>query len=290
MESILNLKNLSKTYPEFVLDHIDLDLPQGCVTGLIGPNGAGKTTSIKLIMNLIQPDSGTVEVFGLSHDTHEIEIKNRIGYVGEEQYFYEHRSADWTGRFVSHFFTAWDKDRFHSLLKEFSLPPKQRIKKYSKGMKVRLSLAIALAHDPELIILDEPTSGLDPVVRREVLDLLYREAREAGKTVLISSHITDDIERIADYIVFMIQGRIALMSSRDELMSQWKILNFKSDSLPPQIKEQLEQTEVQKFGSRALTRSFPVIQPVLDPGISRGDIQVEKAGLDDILIALVKER
>jgi ABC-2 type transport system ATP-binding protein len=290
MEPVLTLTQLKKTYPEFVLDSIDFNLPRGNVTGLIGPNGAGKTTTIKLVMNLIRPDSGKIELFGLEHDQHEIEIKNRIGYVGEDQYFYEQRSALWTGAFVSHFFLDWNRDKYRSLLDQFELPPKQRIKKYSKGMKVKLSLAIALSHNPELIILDEPTSGLDPVVRRDVLDLLQREAAEEGKTVLISSHITDDLERIADYIVYMIQGRIALFSSKDELMSTWKAVHFKPDTVPSRVLDSLEQTEGQMFGSTGITRRFPDIKEDLDAGISRGDIHIDNVGLDDILIALVKER
>jgi ABC-2 type transport system ATP-binding protein len=290
MEPVLTLTRLKKTYPEFVLDSIDFNLPRGCVTGLIGPNGAGKTTTIKLVMNLIRPDSGTIEIFGQRHDAREIDIKNRIGYVGEEQYFYEHRSASWTGAFVSHFFHDWDGDTYRSLLQQFGLPPKQRIKKYSKGMKVKLSLAIALSHNPELIILDEPTSGLDPVVRRDVLDLLQREAAEKEKTVLISSHITDDLERIADYVTYMIQGRIALFSSKDDLMAAWKAVHFKPDALPSNVLDSLEQTEGQMFGRTGITRRFPDIKDSLETGISRGDIRIDNVGLDDILIALVKER
>jgi ABC-2 type transport system ATP-binding protein len=290
MESVLTLSGLKKTYPEFVLDGIDFELPRGYVTGLIGPNGAGKTTTIKLVMNLIRPESGTVRVFGLGPDLHEIDIKNRVGYVGEEQSFYEQRSARWTGEFVSHFYREWDRDMYGSLLEQFGLPPKQRIKKYSKGMKVKLALAIALSHKPELIILDEPTAGLDPVVRRDVLDLLQQEAVKKGKTVLISSHITDDLERIADYVVYMIQGRISLFSSKDELMSTWKALHFKPDTLPPGVLDSLEQIEGQMFGSSGITRRFPDIQTELADGISRGDIRVDNVGLDDILISLVKER
>jgi len=287
MEHILRLQKLEKSYEEFVLDRIDLEVPKGYVTGLIGPNGAGKTTTIKLIMNLIRPDSGRIEIFGLGHDQHELQIKNRVGYVGEEQFFYEQRSAAWTGRFVSHFFTAWEPETYARFLDQFELPPRQRIKKYSKGMRVKLSLAIALSHAPELIILDEPTSGLDPVVRRDVLDLLQSVAAEENKTVLISSHITDDIERIADYIVYMIQGRIAMFASQDELLSNWKTIHFKQGAAPDRVRESLERVETQMFGSTGITRNFLSIKDDLAAGISSGDIRVENVGLDDILIALV---
>lgn len=290
MKPAVKLKNLRKEYPEFILDNVTLDIPEGYITGLIGPNGAGKTTAIKLIMNLIPSDGGEVEVLGLTHARHEIEIKDRIGYVGEEQFFYEHRSASWTGKFVSHFFSKWDRGRYLQLLDEFKLPPKKRIKTYSKGMRVKLSLAIALSHNPELIILDEPTSGLDPVIRREVLDLLQKETLEEKRSVIISSHITDDISRIADYIAYMINGRFALFSTKDELQADWKTIHFKKDALDQSIVASLENLETQMFGSSGVTRRYREIEAALDEGLASGDVKVENVGLDDILIAMVNEK
>jgi ABC-2 type transport system ATP-binding protein len=288
MEYVARLRDLTKSYEEFVLDHIDMDIPEGYVTGLIGPNGAGKTTTIKLIMNLIRPDQGRVEVLGMSHDRYNRQIKDRVGYVGEVQDFYDQRSAAWTGRFVSHFYSNWDQMHFERLLDEFEIPPKLRIKKYSKGMRVRLSLAVALSHHPELIILDEPTAGLDPVVRREVLDELRRFTTEERRSVLISSHITDDLERTADFIVYMIAGRIALTAPKDDLRSEWKRIHFKPDALPDEVINSLELVERQMFGSTGVTRRFTEIEAELAPGISRGAVQVEPVGLDDILIAMMK--
>jgi len=290
MKSVVKLKDLRKEYKEFILDNVTLDIPEGFITGLIGPNGAGKTTTIKLIMNLIQSDGGRIEVLNLTHDKYEKEIKDRIGYVGEEQFFYEHRSANWTGKFVSHFYSKWDKGRFQELLDEFQLPPKKRIKTYSKGMRVKLALAIALSHDPELIILDEPTSGLDPVIRREVLDLLQRVTMDEKRSVLISSHITDDISRVADYIAYMINGRFVLFSAKDELLADWKILHFKKDALDQEIAANLENVESQMFGSTGVTRRYREIKADLAEGVASGDIKVENVGLDDVLIAMVKEK
>jgi ABC-2 type transport system ATP-binding protein len=288
MEYILETNKLRKEYPEFILDDIDWKVPNGYVTGLIGPNGAGKTTSIKLIMNLIASDGGQVKVFGLDNIQNEKHIKNKIGYVGEEQYFYDHQSARWTGEFVSHFYDKWDTKRYQILLEQFGLPPKKRIKKYSKGMKVKLSLAIALSHDPELILLDEPTSGLDPVIRREVIDFLKTFTDENEKTVILSSHITDDISRIADYISYMISGQIVMTDSKDALLSDWKKIHFTAGSLDKSVIDKLEQVENHTFGSSGLTRDYPAVQDVLEPGLASGDIKVENVGLDDILIALVK--
>ncbi len=288
MENILKISRLRKAYPEFVLEDIDWNVPKGYVTGLIGPNGAGKTTTIKLIMNLIEPDGGDVKVFGLDNIRHEKQIKNKIGYVGEEQYFYENQSARWTGEFVSHFYDRWNMEKFDELLERFEIPPKKKIKKFSKGMKVKLSLAIALSHDPELIMLDEPTSGLDPIVRRDVVDFLKTFTEENDKTVILSSHITDDISRIADYITYMINGRIVMNESKDVLLSDWKKIHFTPELLDESVIDKLESVEGHMFGSSGLTRDYPAIQEALAPGLASGDVKVESVGLDDILIALVK--
>ncbi|MDH4220214.1 MAG: ABC transporter ATP-binding protein [Candidatus Aminicenantes bacterium] len=288
MEHILEINKLIKMYPEFILDEIDWNVPKGYVMGLIGPNGAGKTTTIKLIMNLIESDGGHVKVFGLDNIQNEKQIKNKIGYVGEEQYFYDHKSAAWTGEFVSHFYDKWDGEKYQSLLEQFEIPPKKRIRKFSKGMKVKLSLAIALSHNPELIMLDEPTSGLDPIIRREVIDFLKSSTEENDKTVILSSHITDDISRIADYITYMINGRIVMTESKDALLSNWKKIHFTPDSLDKSIIDKLESVESHMFGSSGLTKNFSAIQDVLAPGLASGDIKVESVGLDDILITLVK--
>ncbi|MGD9346278.1 MAG: ABC transporter ATP-binding protein [Candidatus Aminicenantes bacterium] len=288
MDNMLKITNLRKEYDEFVLDDISWDVPKGYITGLIGPNGAGKTTTIKLIMNMIRADGGKVEVFGLDHVANDLEIKNRVGYVGEEQFFYEHRSANWTGKFVSHFYTEWDMHRYQKLLEKFEIPRKKMIRKFSKGMRVKLSLAIALSHNPELIILDEPTAGLDPVIRRDVLDFLQSITRNGDKSVLISSHITDDIARIADTITYMINGRIALHADKDDLLANWKKIHYSKGALDPKILDDLEQVEDHAFGGSGITRDFLKIKDSLSQGLCNGNIKVENVGLDDILISLVK--
>ena len=288
MKNAVEIKNLRKEYSEFVLEDINLNIPTGYITGLIGPNGAGKTTTIKLIMGLIERDRGDIKVLGLDNLLNEIEIKNRVGYIGEEQYFYELHSADWTGKFVSHFYKNWDAEKFMNLLKKFELPPKKRIKSYSKGMKVKLSLAIAFSHEPEIIILDEPTSGLDPVVRRDILDFL-EETTRSGKTVIISSHITDDITRIADYVAYMIQGKIRLFESKDTLLSDWKRIHIKKVEVNKEIVAYLENIEEHMFGITGVTKDYPKIKDELSEAVASGDIKIENVVLDDILISLVEE-
>jgi ABC-2 type transport system ATP-binding protein len=288
MEHILEIKKLRKAYPEFVLNDIDWNVPKGYVMGLIGPNGAGKTTTIKLIMNLLNSDGGHVKVFGLDNIQNEKQIKNKIGYVGEEQYFYDHKNAAWTGEFVSHFYDRWDAEKYQSLLDQFEIPQKKRIRKFSKGMKVKLSLAIALSHNPELIMLDEPTSGLDPIIRRDVIDFLKTYTEDSDKTVILSSHITDDISRIADYITYMINGQIVMTKSKDELLSNWKKIHFTPGSLDKSVVDTLERVENRTFGNSGLTKNYPAIQEALASGLASGEIKVESVGLDDILIVLVK--
>lgn len=286
MDNICRIEQLRKEYKEFVLDDVSLNLPRGYITGLIGPNGAGKTTTIKLIMALIRADGGRIRVDGLDPFVEDIKVKNIIGYVGEEQYFYQQRSAGWTGRFVSHFFDAWDHNMYLSLLDRFGLPPKKTIKKYSKGMKVKLALAVALSHHPEFVILDEPTSGLDPVVRRDVMNYLKQYSMERNKSVLISSHITDDIARTADFTAFMIQGKIELFAAKDDLLSNWKKIHFTPETLDEKTLSALEGVENHMFGSAGYTRRYTEIQELLSGPQAEGKVKVENMSLDDILIFL----
>ena len=259
----------------------------GCILGIIGPNGAGKTTLVKLIMNQIKPDGGTVRVFDLDHANSEKEIKNRVGYVGEEQHFYRRRTVEWTGRFVARFFTEWEQDRFEYLLEEFKISRSKRTGQLSKGMKTKLALAIALSHGAELLILDEPTSGLDPIIRREILSLLREVAREEDKAVILSSHISEDLSRIADHLTFMNNGEIILRGDKDDLLANWKRIHFREDSLDQSTLEMLVNVQAQQFSNVGISRDYQMIQPILAGGISRGDIRIENLDIDDILISMV---
>jgi len=260
---------------------------KGCILGIIGPNGAGKTTLVKLIMNQIKSDGGTVRVFDLDHAISEKEIKNRVGYVGEEQHFYRRRTVEWTGRFVARFFTDWDQDRFKSLLEEFKISRSKRTGQLSKGMKTKLAMAIALSHGADLLILDEPTSGLDPIIRREILNLLREVAREEDKTVILSSHISDDLSRIADHLAFMNNGEIILRGDKDDLLANWKRIHFREGSLAQSTLEMLANVQAQQFSNVGICRDFQMIQPILAGSIAQGDVRIENLGIDDILISMV---
>jgi ABC-2 type transport system ATP-binding protein len=290
MEHIVHVKGLRKEYKEFVLDNISFTVPEGHILGVIGPNGAGKTTTIKLLMNQIQADDGELSLFNMNYRDSEKEIKNRIGYVGEEQFFYLNKTIDWTGKFVAQYYEKWDENTFNSLLMDFKLSRTKKARELSKGMKVKLAFAIALAHDPELLILDEPTSGLDPVIRREILDLLKTISQDHNKTVIISSHITDDLARIADYISFMNDGKIVLEAEKDELLSNWKKIHFKKDALSDSVVSGLIQVEDHMFGSCGITRNYHGIRESLTEGLNNESIKVENVNLDDILISIVREK
>jgi ABC-2 type transport system ATP-binding protein len=256
--------------------------------GLIGPNGAGKTTTIKILMNMVRADGGDVRVCGLDPRKDDREIKNRVGYVGENHYFYGDRSVAWTEAFVSGIYARWDTNRFNSLLMKFAVSRTKKTRELSKGMKVKLSLAMALSHEPEFLILDEPTAGLDPVIRREVLELLMRMSKEEEKSVLISSHITDDIARIADYVAFLVDGKVVLAGEKDEILSNWKRIHYKDGALAGPVLDSLTNRTAHMFGKSGVTSRFLELRGALADGMASEDIKVENLSLDDILISYVK--
>ncbi len=288
MTNIVEIDNLRKEYKGFTLDNISLQVPQGTIMGFIGPNGAGKTTTIKILMDMIQPKSGSVRMFGLDHRKNIKHVRNKAGYVGEDQNFYGDKTVAWTGKFVSEFFDKWDTNLFQKLLTDFAISRTKKTKDLSKGMKVKLSLAIALSHNPDLMILDEPTAGLDPVIRREVLELLRTFPADGKKSVIISSHITDDITRIADYVAFLIEGKIALFEAKDELLAKWKRIHYKKSTLDDSIVSTLKSRKEHMFGSAGVTEDYPALKESLSEGLAKEEVKVENLGLDDVLIALVK--
>ena len=232
--------------------------------------------------------SGSVRIFGMDHRKNIKHIRNRIGYVGEEQYFYGDKTVAWTGKFVAGFFDNWNTNMFQKLLTDFAISRTQKTRELSKGMKVKLSLAIALSHQPELMILDEPTAGLDPVIRRDVLELLRTFPEDGKKSVIISSHITDDITRIADYVAFLVEGKIALTEAKDELLSRWKRIHYKNGALEDRIVNTLTSRKTHMFGNSGVTNNYPTLKEALAEGMAREEIKVENVDLDDVLIALVK--
>lgn len=231
MEHAINVKGLTKNYPNFSINNINLVVPKGYIVGLIGENGAGKSTTIKSILNLINKDSGSIEVFGLDHSKYELEIKQRIGIVFDESHFPDQLKAKDINTMMKNIYQNWDTPLFNQYLKQFKLPENQIIKEFSRGMKMKLSLATALAHHPKLLILDEPTSGLDPIVRNEILDIFLDFIQDEEHSILISSHITSDLEKIADYITFIHEGNIIFSESKDALLNDYVIIKCREQEL-----------------------------------------------------------
>ena len=224
MEYALRIDHLEKSYDGFSLKDICLELPKGSIMGLIGENGAGKSTTMKAILNLIRIDKGEIEILDRRMDTDEKALKEELGVVFDEFNFHETTTPAKIGTICSNTYRSWDQGKYEDYLNRFSLPLKQKIQEFSKGMQVKLCLAVALSHHAKLLILDEATSGLDPVMRDEILDIFLEFVQDEEHSILVSSHITSDLEKVADYITFLHEGKILLSKPKDELIYQYGIL------------------------------------------------------------------
>lgn len=222
--NVIELRNLKKSYSQFTVDNISLDVKQGYITGLIGPNGVGKSTLIKMMLGIIRPDSGSVKILGFDMPKQEVDIKQRIGIVSDECFYYEHLKIRDLRKMIAPFYRKWSDKKFNNYLEQFELSPEKKIEELSKGMKIKFSLAVALSHEAELLIMDEPTSGLDPVFRRELLDLLADMMQNERNSIIFSTHITTDLDRIADYITFINRGRLVFNESKDEVLERYAIV------------------------------------------------------------------
>ena len=225
----LEINNLCKTYPGFSLDHLNLTLPSGCILGLIGENGAGKSTTIKLILDLLRPDSGSITLLGTEHTRLS---REDIGVVLDEVGIPECLTASQVGKVMKNLFKNWDSARYSELLVQFSIPDGKIFKEFSRGMKMKLGIAVAMSHGAKLLILDEATSGLDPVVRDEVVTMLIEFTRSEGHSILISSHIVSDLEKLCDYIAFLHKGKLMLFEEKDVLLGKYGIVYCTHEQLP----------------------------------------------------------
>jgi len=284
MEPALEIRGLSKDYGDFRLEDVTFTVPRGSVCGLIGPNGAGKTTIIKLILNLARRRAGEIRVFGLDNIRDEVAVKSRIGFVHETPLFYEHMSLRRIRDTVAPFYPKWDDGLFDRLLREFDLPPGKRFVRLSRGMKMKFALALALSHDADLLVLDEPTSGLDPVFRRRLLERLREFIQDEDKSILFSTHITADLERIADHIAFILDGAIVFCSPLDEVLERWGVVKGGPELDGPGTEDLFLGIRRGEFGVQALTDDVPEARRRLGR-----DAVVERASLEDIMFYLTKE-
>ncbi len=230
MENIIEIKNLKKKYDDkFELGKIDIEIPKGVIVGLIGENGAGKTTLIKSMLNIIKIDDGEIKIFGKDYKKEEKEIKEDIGVVLDNMFFPELLNAKDINNAMKDVYKNWDSELYFSYLKEFDLPDNKPLKSMSKGMRKKLEIVTAISHKPKLLILDEPTSGLDPVVRSEVLEIFQKFIEDEEHSIILSTHITTDLEHIADEIIFIDKGKKVLQKSRDEIIDNYGILKCDID-------------------------------------------------------------
>lgn len=283
MKQAVEMKNVVKAYDRgFRLGELNITIPSGVIVGLIGENGAGKTTMIKSLLNVIRIDQGSIRIFEQDHQQQESKIKEDIGVVLDQTFFPELLTPKEINSIMKDIYSSWDQELFFQYLKDFSLPVDKQIRKMSKGMRKKLEIATALAHHPKLLILDEPTSGLDPVVRNEVLDLFLDFIQEEDHTILFSTHITSDLEHIADQIIFIDQGKILLNQSRDELLDNYGILKCPLEQMDTIDTQDYIAYKKNRYDAQFLVTNRRAVQKKYTDSI------VDPASLEDIMVFMIK--
>ena len=284
MENILEINSLRKEYDNFTLNNVSFKLPYGYIMGLIGPNGAGKTTIIKLIMNLIRKKSGDIKVFGMDNIENEIHIKSRIGFVYDIPPFYDHLTLNQNKAITAQFYREWDQDLFLRYVNDFDLDIKAKFKTLSRGMKMKFQLAMALSHNAELILLDEPTSGLDPVFRRELLDLFSGIIQDEKKSILFSTHITSDLERIADFVTFIKEGQIVFTDEKDSVLESWGVVKGGKELLEKEEASMFKGIKKHEYGFEALVSDVSQARKSFSTSVT-----IEKPTLEDIMFFMTSK-
>lgn len=264
----LEIRGLTKHFADFTLDNLNLILPGGCILGLIGENGAGKSTTIRLILGMLRADSGTVTILGQDNRENPVLTKQDIGVVLDEVGIPECMTPKQVGKVMANVFLRWNAETYQGLLARFSLPENKKFKEFSKGMKMKLGLAVALSHEAKLLILDEATGGLDPVVRDEVVDMLAEFTRDETHAILISSHIVSDLEKLCDYVAFLHKGKLLLCEEKDLLLSEYGILHCKPEELP---EEGILHKKQNAYGVEAIVR-----RDAVKPGTALSPISMEE--------------
>lgn len=276
----IEIKGLTKRYKDFALEGLDLTLPMGCVLGLVGANGAGKSTTIRLIMDAMERDGGTVEVLGVDNQSQEFQkVKEEVGVVLDETCVPEFITAKQLGKIMADTYRNWEQDAYERWLDKFQLPGNKKFKEYSRGMTMKLGIAAALSHRARLLLLDEATSGLDPMVREELLEVFADFAAQDGHAVLISSHIVSDLEKICDYVAFLEKGRLVLCEEKDVLLDRYGILKCGREDLNRVDPAALHGVRLGQFGAEAL----------VERDRAPRDMVVDRATLEDIILHLAKE-
>lgn len=283
MENIISIKNLRKKYSSgFELGEINLEIPSGAIIGLIGENGAGKTTFIKTLLNIIEADSGEIIIFGKNHNDEEKIIKEDIGIVFDNMFFPEILTPRDIDFCMESIYKKWDSALFKKYLDDFSLLENEQIKTMSTGMKKKLYIATALSHHPKLLILDEPTSGLDPVIRSEVLDVFLDFIQDSQHTILLSTHITSDLEYIADYIIFMDKGKIILNTEKNEIDNNYGILKCDIDSFSKIDKKDIICYNKNKYNYHIMINNREKLKKKYK------DYIIDKVNIEEMMLLMIK--
>ena len=276
----IEIKKLRKQYKDFKLGSFDLSLPTGSIMGLVGENGAGKSTTIKLIMNAVSRDEGEIFVLGVDNKSpHFTSVKEDIGIVLDEAYFPEVISAKNVARVMGKTYKNWDNKCYWDYISRFSLPPDKAFKDYSRGMKMKLAIAVALSHKAKLLILDEATGGLDPMVRDEILDIFNDFTRDEEHSILLSSHIVSDLEKICDYIAFIHKGKLLLCEEKDRLLEEYALVRLPENQLADLPEDSIVGSRRGEYGAEAL---------VLRSKVS-SSLAFEHITLEDIILFLARE-
>ena len=275
----LEIKNLTKSFKDFRLDDLSLTLPSGCIMGLIGENGAGKSTTIKLILDIIHKDQGSIKILGEYNDKNIALTKEDVGVVLDEVGLPECLNAKQVGKVMKNSFKNWDQNEFERLLRKLSLPDNKPFKDFSRGMKMKLGIAIAMSHGAKLLLLDEATSGLDPVVRDEVVEMFYDFTRDENHSILISSHIVSDLEKLCDYIAFLHEGKLLLCEEKDVLLSKYGIVHCTPEQLSALDLTSIKHTKVTPYGIETIVLRDKVPE----------DFKISPISIEELFLFMVKE-
>ena len=279
MENCIEIKGINKKYAQFELKDVSFSVPCGTVMGFIGENGAGKSTTIKAILGLMKPDSGEINVLGEDSQNLSKKLKEKIGVVFDGLTFPNSLYAIQLDKVMTGIYRNWSSETFFKYLTRFELPTKKKFRTFSRGMEMRLSIAAALSHDPQLLVLDEPTSGLDPVMRSEILDIFLEFMQDESHSILLSSHITSDLDRIADYITFIHKGKVIFTEERNEMRDKYRIIKCGEEQLALIDKEDIIGMRKNRFNCEVLTTAAEKYP----------DLAVDIPTIDDIMVFYVKE-
>lgn len=278
MNKLIEIRNLTKNYDSFKLDNINLDIPCGYIIGLIGENGAGKTTLIKSILNIINVDEGTIKIDGKDIKENSLEI----GVVLDNTFFPEILTPLDIGKISKNTYKTWDSDLYNKYLNDFKLDKSKKINTFSKGMRKKLEIAVALSHKPSILILDEPTSGLDPIIRDEILDIFLDFVQDPNHTILLSTHITSDLERIADYITFINDGKILLNDSKDNILDSFGILKCEHEKF-----NNIDTSDIIKYKKNKY--SYDILIKLTDETRKKyRKYTIDKPTLDEIMVLYIR--